>query len=315
MALSLGVHIGQQNLSMDELRVLWRRLDDAGVDWISIWDHLYEAPYQGGNESHFEALTTLATLAADTRHARIGCLVFCVGYRNPALLAKAATTLDHISNGRFELGLGAGWHIWEAVAHGYPFPDIGTRLDMLEEGVEIVSQMLAQERTSYSGRHYQVDEVSCFPRPQQSKLPIWIGGRGEKRTLELVAQHADGWNAAYVGPEEFKHLNEVLEEWCSMSGRNSSEIRRGVNVAFAMGIDQASVAVQQKAMQDSWGNTAANISEGALLCTPEAASERIIQYVESGVDELNIALRAPWDDAALEVYLEDVIPEIRKATA
>ncbi|MEE3278446.1 MAG: hypothetical protein VX211_01525, partial [Pseudomonadota bacterium] len=118
-----------------------------------------------------------------------------------------------------------------------------------------------------------------------------------------------------VGPEEFKHLNEVLEEWCSMSGRNSSEIRRGVNVAFAMGIDQASVAVQQKAMQDSWGNTAANISEGALLCTPEAASERIIQYVESGVDELNIALRAPWDDAALEVYLEDVIPEIRKATA
>ena len=315
MALSLGVHIGQQNLSMDELRVLWRRLDDAGVDWISIWDHLYEAPYQGGNESHFEALTTLATLAADTRHARIGCLVFCVGYRNPALLAKAATTLDHISNGRFELGLGAGWHIWEAVAHGYPFPDIGTRLDMLEEGVEIVSQMLAQERTSYSGRHYQVDEVSCFPRPQQSKLPIWIGGRGEKRTLELVAQHADGWNAAYVGPEEFKHLNEVLEEWCSMSGRNSSEIRRGVNVAFAMGIDQASVAVQQKAMQDSWGNTAANISEGALLCTPEAASERIIQYVESGVDELNIALRAPWDDAALEVYLEDVIPTIRKATA
>ena len=315
MALSLGVHIGQQNLSMDELRVLWRRLDDAGVDWISIWDHLYEAPYQGGNESHFEALTTLATLAADTRHARIGCLVFCIGYRNPALLAKAATTLDHISNGRFELGLGAGWHIWEAVAHGYPFPDIGTRLDMLEEGVEIINQMLTQERTSYSGRHYQVDEVSCFPRPLQSKLPIWIGGRGEKRTLELVAQHADGWNAAYVGPEEFKHLNEVLEEWCSMSGRNSSEIRRGVNVAFAMGIDQASVAVQQKAMQDSWGNTAANISEGALLCTPEAASERIIQYVESGVDELNIALRTPWDDAALEVYLEDVIPTIRNATA
>ena len=315
MALSLGVHIGQQNLSMDELRVLWRRLDDAGVDWISIWDHLYEAPYQGGNEPHFEALTTLATLAADTQHARIGCLVFCVGYRNPALLAKAATTLDHISNGRFELGLGAGWHIWEAVAQGYPFPDIGTRLDMLEEGVEIISQMLTQERTSYSGRHYQVDEVSCFPRPQQSKLPIWIGGRGEKRTLELVARYADGWNAAYVSPEEFKHLNEVLEEWCSTSGRNSSEIKRGVNVAFAMGIDQSSVALQQKAMHDSWGNTAANISEGALMCTPDAASERIIEYVESGVDELNIALRAPWDDAALEVYLEDVVPTIRKATA
>ena len=313
MSLSLGVHIGQQNLSMDQLRALWRRLDDAGVDWISVWDHLYEAPFQGGNGSHFEALSTLATLAADTQHARIGCLVFCIGYRNPALLAKAATTLDHISNGRFELGLGAGWHIWEAVAHGYPFPDIGTRLDMLEEGVEIIRQMLTQERTSYSGKHYQVDEVSCLPRPQQSKLPVWIGGRGEKRTLELVARYADGWNAAYVGPEEFKHLNGVLEEWCSTYGRNSSEIKRGVNVAFAMGIDQSSVALQQKALHDSWGNAAANISEGALLCTPEAASEQIIEYFESGVDELNIALRAPWDDAALEVYLEDVIPTVRKA--
>jgi F420-dependent oxidoreductase-like protein len=312
MSLSLGVHIGQQNLSMDELRILWRRLDAAGVDWISVWDHLYEAPYQGGTESHFEALATLATLAADTQQARIGCLVFCIGYRNPALLAKAATTLDHISGGRFELGLGAGWHIWEAVAHGYPFPDIGTRLDMLEEGVEIIHQMLTQETASYSGKHYQVDDVSCFPRPQQSKLPIWIGGRGEKRTLELVARYADGWNAAYVGPDEFTHLNEVLETWCSTHDRNPAEIKRGVNVAFAMGIDQSSLAVQQKALQDSWGKAAENIREGALLCTPDAASDRILEYVESGADEINIALRAPWDDAALEVYLEEVIPKVRK---
>ena len=172
--------------------------------------------------------------------------------------------------------------------------------------------MLTQETASYSVKHYQVDDVRCFPRPQQSKLPIWIGGRGEKRTLELVARYADGWNAAYVGPDEFTHLNEVLETWCSTHDRNPAEIKRGVNVAFAMGIDQSSLAVQQKALQDSWGKAAENIREGALLCTPDAASDRILEYVESGADEINIALRAPWADAALEVYLEEVVPKVRK---
>ena len=160
MALSLGVHVGQQNLSMAELRAVWRKLDAAKVDWISAWDHFYEAPPKGGTEPHFEALATLGALAAETRHARIGCLVFYVGYRNPALLAKAATTLDHISGGRFELGLGAGWHIWEASAYGYPFPDVGTRLDMLDEAAAIVRRMLTEERVTFSGKHFQTDDAS-----------------------------------------------------------------------------------------------------------------------------------------------------------
>ena len=176
MSISLGVHVGQQNMTMDEMRALWRKLDQQGVDWISAWDHFYEAPPKGGTEPHFEALTTLGALAAETRHARIGCLVFYVGYRNPALLAKAATTLDHITGGRFELGIGAGWHIWEATAYGYPFPDIGTRLDMLEEAAQIIRRMLTEERTSFSGVHYQVDDASCLPHPVQERLPIWIGG-------------------------------------------------------------------------------------------------------------------------------------------
>src|SRR6266851_5816513 len=129
---SLGVHLGQQNLAMDELRALWRRCD-ASMDWISAWDHFYEAPPQGGTVPHFEAVATLAALACETSRARIGCLVFYVGYRNPAQLAKVATTLDHLSNGRFELGLGAGWLAWEAAAYGYDFPPAGRSLDMLEE--------------------------------------------------------------------------------------------------------------------------------------------------------------------------------------
>ncbi len=311
MSISLGVHAGQQNMAMADMRALWRKLDDGGVDWISAWDHFYEAPPKGGTEPHFEALTTLGALAAETSRARIGCLVFYVGYRNPALLAKAATTLDHITNGRFELGIGAGWHVWEASAYGYPFPDIGTRLDMLEEAAQIIRGMLTQDRTSFSGKHYQVDEASCLPKPIQERLPIWIGGVGEKRTLKLVADYADGWNAAYLSPEEFARVNEVLNHWCEDEARDPASLRRAANVMFNLGMDDRDLERQRAALQRDWGAMAERVADGALLCTPEAAVDRIMEYVNAGADEINIALRAPWNAEALDAYLTDIMPEVR----
>ncbi|MGD8415495.1 MAG: TIGR03560 family F420-dependent LLM class oxidoreductase [Pseudomonadales bacterium] len=313
MSISLGVHVGQQNMAMDDMRALWRKLDSNGVDWISAWDHFYEAPPKGGTEPHFEALTTLGALAAETQHARIGCLVFYVGYRNPALLAKAATTLDHISGGRFELGIGAGWHIWEASAYGYPFPDIGTRLDMLEEAAQIIRRMLTEERTTFSGIHYQVDDASCLPRPVQERLPIWIGGVGEKRTLKIVADHADGWNAAYLSPEEFGRVNEVLNDWCEEESRDPRSLKRAANVMFNLALDEVDLARQRENLQRDWGAMAERTARGALLCKPDAAVERIMEYVEAGADEINIALRAPWNEEALDAYLTDVMPRVRKA--
>ncbi len=170
-SLSLGVHVGQQNAAMDELVALWKRLDGA-VDWISLWDHLYEAPPAGGTTPHYEAVATLGALASVTEHARLGCLMFCVPYRNPALLAKACVAIDHISAGRFEPGFGAGWHEPEFRAHGYDFDDVGVRFDMLGEGLEIISSMLAggepgaaPATTTVTGEHYRVDEVTCVPGP------------------------------------------------------------------------------------------------------------------------------------------------------
>ena len=315
MTVSLGVHVGQQNLSMTEMRALWRRLDAAGIDWISVWDHFYEAPFQGGTQPHYEALATLGALAADTEHVRIGCLVFYVGYRNPALLAKAAATLDHLSGGRFELGLGAGWHVWEASAYGYAFPDIGTRLDMLDEAAEIIRRMLSDERTTYSGRHFQVDDATCWPKPLQDSLPLWIGGRGERRTLEIVARRADGWNAAYTSAAEFGRLNSVLDHWCEVGDRDPATIRRGANVAFHMCLDQAGVERERAKIATDWGPQADRIAEGSLLCTPADATERIVAYVENGADAVNVALRAPWDAEALDAYLSDVVPAVRAAAA
>ena len=313
MTISLGVHVGQQNMSMSEMRALWRDLDNRGVDWISAWDHLYEAPPNGGTEPHFEAIATLAALASETKNARLGCLVFYVGYRNPALLAKAATTLDHISDGRFELGLGAGWHIWEASAHGFVFPDIGTRLDMLDEGAQIIRSMLTEPRTTFSGKHFQVDNVSCLPAPTRP-MPIWIGGTGEKRTLQIVAERADGWNAAYLPPEEYERLNGVLNTWCEQIDRDPQSVKRGVNLMFNMSTDSASSQAQEQAIAAQWGDNAQRMRGGALLGNPEQVTERILQYVKAGAQEINIALRAPWPQDALDAYLEEVMPAVRRET-
>ncbi len=311
-AIRFGAHVGQQNLDFATLRATWRMLDDAGVDWISAWDHFYEAPPAGGTQPHYEALATLGALAADTRHARIGCLVFYVGYRNPALLAKAATTLDHISNGRFELGLGAGWHHWEATAYGYDFPDIGTRLDMLDEATVLIRHMLTEERTTFDGQHFRTDDASCLPRPLQARLPIWIGGVGEKRTLRLVARHADGWNAAYVAPAEFARLSGVLDQWCEVEDRDPRSIRRGINLSFHLGLDQADAERERTRMNQDWGPMVERVREGALMGTPAEALETIEAYLDAGATDVNVALRAPWNEAALERYLKECLPKLRK---
>jgi F420-dependent oxidoreductase-like protein len=284
MARSFGVHIGPQNLRMDELRALWRRLDERGVDWISLWDHFYETtPPAGGDLAkfgsldHFETLTALGALAADTRHARLGVLVLYVGYRTPGVLAKAATTLDHLSGGRFDLGLGAGWHEWESHAYGYPFPSIGTRLDMLEEATQIIRGLLTQERTTFSGEHFWVDNASCLPRPVQQRLPIWIGGLGEKRTLRIAARHGDGWNAAYVSPEQFAKLGKTLDQWCEKEGRDPASIERTVNLVFNVAPDRASEPRLRKELEQQWGSALARVEGGVLAGTPATAAERVAE--------------------------------------
>jgi F420-dependent oxidoreductase-like protein len=311
MTLALGVHVGQQNMSMDEMRQLWRKLDTAKVDWISAWDHFYEAPPAGGTIDHFEAMATLGALAAETSHARLGCLVFYVGYRNPASIAKAAATLDHISGGRFELGLGAGWHEQEATAYGYDFPSVGTRLDMLDEATTIIRGLLTQERTTFEGKHFRCENASNLPAPVQKRLPIWIGGLGEKKTLRLVAKHADGWNAAYTSVEHFTHLGKVLDQWCEKQNRDPQTMKKSINLTFNLGATEADVKLEREKLREAWGPAAARIEGGALLCTPTEAIDRIKAYEEAGADMVNVALRAPWNQDALDTYIEDVMPALR----
>lgn len=308
---------------MDEMRALWRWLDGNGFDWISAWDHIYEAPNEGGIHDHFEAVATLAGLACDTSNARLGCLVFYVGYRNPGLLAKAAITIDHLSGGRFELGLGAGWHKWEAEAYGYDFPRDGVRLDMLEEAVELITGLVnggatdsgrsdgEPVRTSFRGDHFRLTDASCLPPPVYGSMPIWIGGVGRNRTLPMAARWADGWNAAYVSAEGFRDLNRHLDSLCVAIDRDPGELERSINLLFAMGADEERAKQAEETVYESWGAMAERVMGGALTGTPEQAVEQVLAYVESGAGLVNIALRFPFDTEALEAYREVVMPAVR----
>ncbi len=309
-SLRLGAHVGQQNMTMNEMRALWRTLDEH-LDWLSAWDHLYEAPPAGGTLPHYEALTVLGALAASTEQAQIGCLVFYVGYRSPGVLAKAATTLDHISGGRFNMGLGSGWHEQEAKAFGYPFPSVPTRFDMLDEAATIIRSLLTNDRTTYNGTHFSVDDASCLPLPMQQRLPIWIGGMGEKRTLPLVAKHADGWNVPYISPEEFSRLSGILDDRCRDASRDPKSVRRAINLTFNLRSTQAEADAEIEKLKGAWGPTFNRVSAGALLGTPADAVDRIRAYVAAGAQDVNIALRAPWDADALRAYLTEVVPALR----
>lgn len=302
--MQLGVHVGQQNMTMGEMRAIWRRADDAGADWISVWDHLYEAPPAGGTIDHFEAVACLGALAADTRHARLGCLVFYVGYRNPGLLAKAAVTIDHISDGRFELGIGGGWHEWEAAAYGYDFPPVGRRLDMLDEAAQLLTSYFTNDRTTHAGEYFRAENASMLPRPVRGHMPIWIGGVGEKRTLKMAAQYATGWNAAYISADEFRRLNAVLDGHCESIDRDPATIERSVNLMFDLGRDEAALATQ-------WGDMWERVAGGSLNGSAEQASERIIAFRDAGADLVNVALRAPVDPDLLEQYLTEIAPALR----
>src|SRR3989442_11112192 len=187
--MKFGVDIGAMGGPLAEMRKLWKFADAKGFDWFSVSDHFQESPPRGGDMDCYEAIAILTAAAMDTRHVRLGSGVYCVAYRNPGLLAKSLTTIDHLSNGRVDCGLGAGWHDIEAKAFGYAFPSIGPREDMLEEYAQILRLLLdpEQKRANFQGKHFQASNAPNYPKPLQPRIPIWIG-RSEEHTSELQSR-------------------------------------------------------------------------------------------------------------------------------
>lgn len=285
-----GVHAGLQKISMEELRAFWRRIEDMGFGWISVWDHFYAADMTGDAEC-LEAVATHTALALDTTKVRVGSLVYSVGYRHPAVLAKAITAIDHLSGGRVDVGIGAGWSQLEYDAYGIPFPSVKTRMDQLEEGIQVLKGLLHDESTTFHGEHFQVTDARNEPRPVQSHVPIWIGGGGEKRTLKIAARHADAWNVPFISPEDFARKRAVLHEHCDREGRDPKEIRCAINVGLSWSDDD--LDLQFGAMKNY-------VLPGVLRGSEQEIVDKIGQYVDAGADQVNIATRAPFDADALE---------------
>jgi alkanesulfonate monooxygenase SsuD/methylene tetrahydromethanopterin reductase-like flavin-dependent oxidoreductase (luciferase family) len=234
---------------------------------------------------------------------RVGSLVYCAGYRHPAVLANAIATIDHLSGGRADLGLGAGWAFNEYAAYGIPFPSAGERLDLLEESIQAIRGLLRQEVTDFTGNHVTLTEARCEPKPIQDELPIWVGGSGEKRTLRIAARYADGWNVPFVAPDVVAHKRAVLAGHCADVGRDPSEIRTAVNVGLCEDDD---------ALRAQFGQLAEGVRPGVLIGSPDQLVQRIGEYVEAGADQINIAMRAPWDLSLLDLATE-AIEQLRAA--
>ena len=286
-----GAHIGLQHTTPDELQSVWQRVEELGFGWISVWDHFYGATGRPEDAACLEAVAMHAALACATSKVRCGSLVYSIGYRHPAVLAKAITAIDLLSRGRAEIGIGAGWAKLEYDAYGIPFPTAKVRLDQLEEGVQCLRGLLHDDVTDFAGNYFTMTNARNEPRPMQAKLPIWIGGGGEKRTLKIVARYADGWNVPFVGPDTFAHKRSVLHDFCDSEGRDPAEIRCAINVGIATDDDN---------LRHQFGAISDLVRPGVLTGSDEEILDHIGHYVDAGADQLNISLRAPFEMGLLE---------------
>jgi F420-dependent oxidoreductase-like protein len=298
----LGVHAGLQYTSTDEIRALWERIETLGFEWISVWDHFYAADVTDPNSGYecLEGLTAHAALAMATSKVRCGSLVYCAGYRHPAVMAKSIATIDNFSGGRVTLGLGAGWHQGEFGAYGIPFPPAPVRLRQLEETVQCIRALLTEDVANFDGEFFQLREARCEPKPKQTRLPIWLGGHGEKVTLNLVARYADGWNVPFVSTDTFRHKVGVLEAHCAAVDRDPSGITKSLNLALAW---------REEDLGAQFGQMIEFLRGSVLTGSPQQVVDLIGTYADAGADQINLAVRAPFDVDGLERFAAEVLPQ------
>jgi len=228
--LRFGLKLSGQDTTIEALRAVWRIADESGFDHVWDFDHLASIGDAGPDRPIYEGWTLQAAIAEATKRVRIGCLVTGNTYRNPALLAKSAVTVDHLSGGRLEFGIGAAWAEIEHQMYG--FEGLDHRVGRLSESLRIIKSLFTEERTNFEGRYYHFKDAIANPKPIQKPYPpFWIGASGPT-TLRLVARHADVWNIAGGDPGRVKELTPMLEEACGAVGRNPAEIRRSIQFGW-----------------------------------------------------------------------------------
>jgi alkanesulfonate monooxygenase SsuD/methylene tetrahydromethanopterin reductase-like flavin-dependent oxidoreductase (luciferase family) len=218
------------------------------------------------------------------------------------VLANAMATLDQVADGRVVLGLGGGWLQNEYDAYGMHFGSVGERLRMLGEYVQCVRGLLTHDRTTFAGEFFTLTEAQCEPKPVQARLPIWIGGGGERVTLRIAAQYADGWNVPFIAPDAWAHKAGVLDEHCATVGRDPSEIVKTVNVGMAFTDEE---------LKRQFGRMAEYVKPGVLSGSVQEMVDKVGAYVAAGAQWVILAMRAPFDRDGLERFAAEVVPAVR----
>jgi alkanesulfonate monooxygenase SsuD/methylene tetrahydromethanopterin reductase-like flavin-dependent oxidoreductase (luciferase family) len=312
--MKLGLLLCNQDATWNEVVVAARRADRLGYDSVWMWDHLYSIAGDGVDPYRpiFEGWTSISALAALTERVRLGLLVGANGLRNPGLVAKMAATLDHISDGRAIVGLGAGWFEIEHTAHGIPFgASVGERLDWLDQSARIIRGLLDGETVTHRSEKYDFVDARHAPRPVQAHLPILIGGNGLKKTLRTVATYADMWNTmGAVG--DVANREAVLREHCVAVGRDQAAIERTLEFKPIIR-DDPEEAKRVWAECLAQAGTVPEVIRNAWLGSPADIAERIRPYRDLGFDTMIVELPAPYDAETIERLATEVVPLVESA--
>ena len=286
-----------------EILAVSRHAESTGWDGVWLADHFMPFTEDARGPMH-ECFSGLAALAASVPRIRIGSIVAGNTYRNPAVLAKQAATIDHISGGRMVLGIGAGWQENEHVAYGIEFSTVKGRLDRLEEACAVITSLMANDRTNHDGPHYRVTDAPLDPKPVQAHMPLLVGGGGEKRTMRIAARYADEWNI-WGTPELLAQKSAVLAKHCDAIERDPATIAHSANALLYLSEDEKWIAERKSR----------DVGRPTIVGTPAEVVDIMGAFREAGVDEVLIPDFNLGDPArkraTLDLFVNEVVPHVR----
>lgn len=313
----VGIEVADQWRTMTDVA---RTIESSGFESLWVYDHFHTVPIATQEET-YEAWTLMAAFAAVTDTVRLGQMCTCNGYRHPSHLAKVAASIDAISGGRLEMGIGAGWYEHEFTGYGYPFPKPSVRIGQLREAVEIMQRLWTEDVVDYEGDHYRLEGGICRPRPlQEPHIPFWIAGGGEKLTLNVAARYAQYTNFG-GSVDNFVHKSSVLADHCADVGRDFDEITRSANFNV--------VCVESESDVEDWtvraidryapflgseraDSTVRKTVAGGLVGTPEQIIETLAEWQRHGLGyAIGYFGDAAYDRSGLERFAREVIPALR----
>lgn len=308
---------GQEGVTWEQWLALGDACERSGVETLFRSDH-YLSGTDEARRGSLDAWTTLAALAARTSRLRLGTLVSPVTFRHPSLLAKAVATVDHVSDGRVELGIGAGWHEREHAAYGFSFPQTRERMELLAEQVEIVHRQWTEERVSFAGRHYRLDDCPALPKPrQQPRPPLIVGGSGTRGTLSVAARFADEYNTFLVDFDELGRRRRRVAEACEEHGRDPETLRFSLMTGCVVGSDASGVRARAERLYglrprevDLDEFVAGYRARGAIVGTVDEAVEQLSALAEAGVERVMLQHLLHDDLETVELIGRELAPAL-----